>query len=84
MAGLFHKIRNRMTRRRYVVSTIRKEEDLFEVAVFEANIFYWPRDLKHPNLTVCCTDPEEATKIHQDLARRILMEYPPRVFQDYQ
>jgi len=84
MAGLFKKVRNRLTRRRYVVSTIRTEENLFEIAVFEANLFYWPRNLKQPDLAVRCSDPDEATRIHSDLARRILMEYPPRVFQDYQ
>ncbi len=84
MAGLFKKVRNRMTRRRYVVSTVRKEGDVFETAVFEANLFYWPRSLKHPSLALQCHDPDEATRNHETLARRILVEYPPRVFQEYE
>lgn len=83
MKGLFKKVKNRLTRRRYVVSTIRKDANLFETAVFEANIFYWPRNLKNPSLAVQCHDPEEAHRIHDHLVKRLLAEYPPRIFEDY-
>lgn len=84
MAGLFCKVRNQVTGQRYVISTIRKSQDLFETAVFEANFFYFPRSLKHPVLTVHCDTPEAAQQIHDGLGRRLTMEYPARLFQEYQ
>jgi len=38
--GLFNKVKNRPTRRKFVVSTIRKADNLFETAVFSTNFFY--------------------------------------------
>jgi hypothetical protein len=35
-----------------VVSTIRKDENLFETAVFEANFFYMPRRRNQPDLVL--------------------------------
>ena len=40
MKGLFNKVKNRQTRQRFVVSTIRKGEDWFETAVFAAPFFF--------------------------------------------
>jgi hypothetical protein len=81
--GLFNKVRNRLTRRRYVVSTIRKAENLFETAVFEANFFYFPRNLKNPALTVETHTPDEAWNVHDQLARRLIQEYPECLFEEY-
>ena len=58
--GLFNKVKNRPTRRRYVVSTIRKDDHLFETAVFEANFFYLPRRWNQPDLTLSTTTPASA------------------------
>jgi hypothetical protein len=81
--GLFNKIKNRPTRRRFVVSTIRKDENLFETAVFEANFFYLPRRLKQPDLTVATATPEEASELHQRLTVRLTHEFPTRLIQEY-
>lgn len=83
MAGLFKKVRNRATGQRYVISTIRKTEHLFETAVFEANLLYFPRRLKQPDLIVHCHTPEEADLTHQHLAQRLEVELPARIFQEY-
>lgn len=81
--GLFNKVRNRLTRRRYVVSTIRKDENLFETAVFEANFFYFPRSLKRPALTVETYNRHEAWDIHYKLTGRLTLEYPEHLFREY-
>jgi hypothetical protein len=39
MKGLFNKVKNRLNHQRFVVSTVRKGEDLFETAVFAAPFF---------------------------------------------
>jgi hypothetical protein len=81
--GLFHKVKNRPTRRRFVVSTIRKDEGLFETAIFEANFFYLPRHWDQPEFTVMSSNPEEAWKMHGELAVRLTHEYPARIIQEY-
>ena len=81
--GLFNKVKNLPTRRRYVVSTIKKTEDLFETAVFEANFFYLPRSWSNPVLAVQSHNQDEAWDLHQRLAVRLAKEYPQRVFEDY-
>jgi DNA-binding MarR family transcriptional regulator len=81
--GLFNKVKNRMTRRRYVVSTIRKGENLFETAIFEANFFYFPRNLKNPALTVETHTRDDAWDTHFKLTGRLTLEYPERLFQEY-
>ena len=81
--GLFHKVKNKPTRRRFVVSTIRKDENLFETAVFEANFFYMPRRWDHPEFTVASSTPAEAWDLHAKLAVRLLHEYPARIIQEY-
>ncbi len=83
MKGLFNKVKNLPTRRRYVVSTIRKDEDLFETAVFEVNFFYFPRHLKHPNLVVETHTRDEAWETHHRLAVRLAQEIPERLFGEY-
>jgi hypothetical protein len=81
--GLFNKVKNRPTRRRFVVSTIRKDENLFETAIFEANFFYLPRHLNKPNLAVSTSTPEEAWDLHLRLTVRLTQEYPARLFREY-
>ncbi|AEB10701.1 hypothetical protein [Desulfobacca acetoxidans] len=85
MAGLFNRVRNRQTGRRYLISTIKKDATTFETAVFAANFFYLPQGLrlKNPCLVKCCQDPEEANLLHKTLTQRLKVEYPGRVFQDY-
>ncbi len=83
MKGLFNKVRNRRTRQRYVVSTIRKGEALFETAVFEANFFYFPRSLSRPALTVETHTKDEAWDLHYRLTARLTEEYPPALFREY-
>ena len=81
--GLFNKIKNRPTRRKFVVSTVRKGENLFETAVFEANFFYFPQRLSQPDLAMKTTTPEEAWELHYRLMARFTKEYPARVFREY-
>jgi hypothetical protein len=81
--GLFNKVKNRPTRRRYVISTIRRSEEVFETAVFEANFFYLPRSWSSPNLAVKTRTMEEAWDLHHRLTARLTLEYPARIFQDY-
>jgi len=81
--GLFHKVKNRPTGWRYVGSTIRKAEGLFETAVFEANFFYLPRSFRQPALTVESETRDEAWDTHHRLAARLAAEYPPQLFQEY-
>lgn len=83
LKGLFNKVKNLPTRRRYVISTICREENLFETAVFEANFFYLPRSLKQPALAVKTQTKEEAWGLHYHLTVRLAREYPARVFQEF-
>jgi hypothetical protein len=84
MKGLFHKVKNLQTRRRYVVSTIRKAENLFETAVFEANFFYLPRRWSKPEFTVETHNKDDAWDLHFRLIGRLTKEFPAQVFRDYQ
>jgi len=84
MKGLFNKVKNLPTRRRYVVSTIRRAEDLFETAVFEANFFFLPRRWSKPELTVGTHSRDEAWDLHFRLMARLANEFPGQVFQEYQ
>jgi hypothetical protein len=83
MKGLFNKIKNGPTRQRFVVSTIKKTEDLFETAVFEANILYIPRNLSKPVLAIETHTQDEAWDTHYLLASRLTQEHPVRVFAEY-
>lgn len=83
MKGLFNKVKNRPTRRRFVISTIKKGEDLFETAVFEANFFYLPRHWSRPNLTIETHAKDEAWDLHHRLTVRLTVEYPGPLFQEY-
>ena len=83
MKGLFNKIKNQPSRRRFVVSTIRKDDNAFETAVFEANFFYLPRSWAQPALVVVTNTQDEAWDTHQLLTVRLTREYPLRIFQDY-
>jgi len=81
--GLFNRVKNRPTRRRFVVSTIRKADNLFETAVFEANFFYLPRHWNQPEFTVVSPTPDEAWKLHASLTVRFTHEIPARLIQEY-
>ena len=80
---MFNKVKNLPTRRRFVVSTIKKGEDLFETAVFEANFFYLPRHLSNPDLAVETRSQDEAWDLHYRLTVRLAKEYPARLFEEY-
>jgi hypothetical protein len=82
MKGLFNKIRNRITRQRYVVSTICKGDNLFETAVFEANFFYFPKRLSQPALAIETSTKDEAWDLHHRLAERLAVEWPARLFEE--
>lgn len=83
MKGLFNKIKNLLTRQRFVVSTIRKDDNVFETAVFEANFFYLPRSWSRPALAVVSATQEEAWEFHYLLTSRLTKEYPGHIFQEY-
>lgn len=81
--GLFNKVKNKPTRRKFVVSTIRKDDDIFETAVFEANFFYLPRRWSHPDLAIHTSTQEEAWEVHYRLTARFTQEHPLRLLQEY-
>jgi hypothetical protein len=81
--GLFNKVKNKPTRRRFLVSTIRKGEYVFETGVFVANFFYIPRHLSQPDLAVVTHSQDEALELHYKLTVRLTEEHPMRVMQDY-
>jgi DNA-binding MarR family transcriptional regulator len=83
MKGLFNRVKNLPTRRRFVVSTVRKGENAFETAIFEANFFYLPKSWSRPALTVATATKDEAWDIHYQLTARLTQEYPLRIFQEY-
>ncbi|MHB9075745.1 MAG: hypothetical protein ACYC6G_19755 [Desulfobaccales bacterium] len=81
--GLFNRVKNKATRRRFLVSTIRKGDDVFETGVFVANFFYIPRHLSQPDLAVETNSWDEAFTLHYKLTVRLTEEHPMRVMQDY-
>jgi hypothetical protein len=81
--GLFNKVKNKPTRRRFLVSTIRKGEYVFETGVFVANFFYIPRHISQPDLAVVTHSQDEAVELHYKLTVRLTKEHPMRVMQDY-
>ncbi len=81
--GLFNKVKNLPTRRRFVISTIKKGEGLFETAVFETNFFYVPRHLSRPDLAVATTSKDDAWELHHQIAARLATEYPARLFEEF-
>jgi hypothetical protein len=83
MKGLFNKVKNLPTRRRFVVSTIHKGDNAFETAVFEANFFYLPQSWSRPALVVVTDTKDEAWDTHYLLTVRLTKEYPLRIFQEY-
>jgi hypothetical protein len=85
MPGLFNKVRNKLTGKRFLISTIKKDDNTFETAVFPANVLYLPRGFKltNPCLVRQSHDDQEADGLHQALAQRLLTEYPERLFQEY-
>jgi len=83
MKGLFNKVKNRYNRQRYVVSTVRKGEELFETAVFAATFFYVPKSLSTPDMTVKTQTQDEAWDMHYRITARLTLEYPTRLFQEF-
>jgi hypothetical protein len=83
MQGLFNKVKNLQTRQRFVVSTIRKEENLFETAVFPATFLYFPKTLAKPELAVRTRNKDEAWDLHYQITARLTTEYPARLFQEF-
>jgi c-di-GMP-related signal transduction protein len=84
MAGLFNRIKNKLTGKRFLVSTIKKDDNTYETAVFPANFFYLPQGFKltNPRLVKQSRDPEEADRIHHTLSQRLQTEFPERLFQE--
>lgn len=83
MQGLFNKVKNRNTSQRFVVSTIKKGEELFETAVFAATILYFPKSLSQPELTIQTQSKDEAWDTHYRLTNRLTIEFPARLFQEF-
>jgi hypothetical protein len=83
MKGLFNKVKNRNTRQRYVVSTIRRGEDLFETAVFAASLLFVPKSLSKPELKVETHSKDEAWDMHYTITDRLTTEIPARLFLEF-
>jgi hypothetical protein len=85
MAGLFDKVKNKLTSKRFLVSTIKKDDNTYETAVFPANFFYLPQGFKltNPRLVKPSRDPEEAERIHRSLSQRLQTEFPESLFQEF-
>jgi hypothetical protein len=85
MAGMFNRVRNKLTGKRFLISTIKKDDATFETAVFPANFVYLPQGfrLSNPCLVKQTRDPEEAERLHQSLSQGLQTEFPERLFQDY-
>jgi hypothetical protein len=81
--GLFNKVKNKPTRRRFVVSTIRKDDNLYETAIFAANFFYLPRRRNQPDLSLETSTPGEAWELHAKLTVRLTHEFPARLIREY-
>jgi len=83
MKGLFNKIKNRNTRQRFVVSTIRREDGLFETAVFAATLLYIPKSLSSPEIKIESHSQDEAWDMHYRIMERLTTEFPARLFQEF-
>jgi hypothetical protein len=83
MKGLFNKVKNRNTRQRFVVSTICREDGLFETAVFATSVWFFPKSLSNPEITVQTNSKEEAWDMHYRLTERLTTEFPARLFQEF-
>jgi hypothetical protein len=83
MKGLFNKVKNHNTRQRFVVSTIRREDDLFETAVFAASWWFFPKPLSNPKMTVQTHSKDEAWDMHYRITDRLTTELPARLFQEF-
>lgn len=81
--GLFNKVKNQLTRRKFVVSTIRKGDDVFETAVYETNFFYLPRSWSKPELCIQTATKDEAWGLHYRLTARFTQEHPLRLLQEF-
>jgi hypothetical protein len=83
MKGLFNKVKNLNTRQRFVVSTIRREDGLFETVVFAATLLYIPKSLSSPEMKIETQSQDEAWDTHYRIADRLTTEFPARLFQEY-
>jgi hypothetical protein len=83
MKGLFNKVKNCNTRQRFVVSTIRRGENLFETAVFAATLLYLPKSLSNAEMTVKTHSQDEAWDMHYRITDRLTTEFPARLFQEF-
>jgi hypothetical protein len=83
MKGLFNKVKNRNTRQRFVVSTIRRGDDLFETAVFAATLLFIPKSMSKPEMTVKTHSQDEAWEMHYRITDRLTTELPARLFQEF-
>jgi hypothetical protein len=85
MPGLFNKIKNKLTGKRFLISTIKKDDNSYETAVFPANFFYLPQGLKltNPSFIKPSPDSEEADRAHRTLSQRLQTEFPERLFQEF-
>jgi hypothetical protein len=83
MKGLFNKVKNRSTRQRFVVSTVRRGEGLFETAVFAATLLYIPKSLSNPEMKVETHSQDEAWDMHYRITDRLTTELPARLFQEF-
>jgi hypothetical protein len=83
MKGLFNKVKNRNTRQRFVVSTIRRGDDLFETAVFAATLLFIPKSMSKPEMMVKTHSQDEAWEMHYRITDRLTTELPARLFQEF-
>ena len=83
MKGLFNKVKNRNSRQRFVVSTIRQGEGLFETVVFAASLLYIPKSLSKPEMKIETHSKDEAWDMHYRITDRLTTDFPSRLFQEF-
>ena len=83
MKGLFNKVKNRNTRQRFLVSTIRRGESLYETAVFATTLLYIPKSLSSPEMKIETHSKDEAWDMHHRITDRLTTEFPSRLFQEF-
>jgi hypothetical protein len=84
MAGMFNRVRNKLIGKRFLVSTIKKDDDTFETAVFPANFLFLPQGFKlsNPCFVRQTRQAGEADQLHRSLSQRLQTEFPERLFQE--
>jgi len=66
-----------------VVSTICREDDLFETAVFATSWWFFPKSLTNPEMMVQTRSKDEAWDMHYRITDRLTTEFPARLFQEF-